>query len=148
MPEVRTAIYRAGGPEILDDCRNIVAASGPCHPGDAVVTGAGELPAGLVIHTVGPVWTEDDAKAHQATLTSCYQRSLDLGQEHAVRTIAFPNISTGAYRFPKAAAASVALGAVIEWLESNPDHGYSEIIFACFDEQNRSIYELLLEDRF
>jgi len=141
------AIHRAGGPAILADCRDIVAARGPCHPGDAVVTGAGELPAGVVIHTVGPIWTEDNAEAHKATLESCYHRSLDLGRDHGVRSIAFPNISTGAFRFPKAAAASVAIGAVIDWLEANPDHGYTEIIFACFDEENHSIYELLVDDR-
>lgn len=139
------AIHEAGGPQILADCRAIVAAQGPCAPGDAVVTGAGELPAGLVIHTVGPIWTAHQADAHNDTLASCYRRSLELGREHGVRTIAFPNISTGAYRFPKAAAAAVALDTVVEWIEDNPGHGYTEIFFVCFDDENASIYELLLD---
>ena len=141
------AIHRAGGPAIVEDCRRIVAAQGPCLPGQAVVTGAGELPAGLVIHTVGPVWTDDRADEHRRTLASCYSRCLQLGHEHGVRTIAFPNISTGAYRFPKTIAAAVAIDAVIGWLESHPDHGYSEIIFVCFDHENTKLYELLLDER-
>lgn len=141
------AIHRAGGPSILAACRAIVAAQGPCSPGDAVVTDAGELPAGLVIHTVGPVWDPAREEAMKSTLASCYRRSLQLGREHGVRSIAFPNISTGVYRFPKPLAASVALDAVIDWLESTPDHRYAEILFACFDEENRRLYEMLLAGR-
>jgi len=138
------AIHRAGGPAILSACRAIVAAQGPCRPGDAVVTDAGELPAGLVIHTVGPVWNPGDDEAMKATLASCYRRSLQLGMEHGVRSIAFPNISTGVYRFPKPLAAAVTLDAVIEWLESTPEHRYTDILFACFDDENRNLYETLL----
>lgn len=142
------AIHRAGGPAILEDCKEIVARQGPCLPGNAVVTEAGELPAGLVIHTVGPVWTGDDPERHKATLASCYQRSLQLGREHGVRSIAFPNISTGVFHFPKPLAATVALTAVVDWLETNPSHRYEEIVFACFDEENQKIYQVLLDEAF
>lgn len=138
------AIHRAGGPSILEDCRAIVAAQGQCEPGRAVVTGAGELQAGIVIHAVGPIWSEESAEAHDRTLASCYQESLDLAVKHNVRDIAFPNISTGVYGFPKGRAASVALTAIIDWLERNPDQSVEEIIFVCFDGENFDLYEALL----
>lgn len=143
------AIHRAGGPSILEDCRAIVAARGPCPPGDAVVTAAGELPAGLVIHTVGPIWTDgpdEQASDHNQTLASCYRRSLDLAAEHNARTIAFPNISTGVYRFPKPRAARVAVNATLDWLEASDDHPIEEIVFVCHDDENLSLYQRLLED--
>lgn len=138
------AIHRAGGPSILAACKAIVAAQGPCRPGNAVVTDAGELPAGLVIHAVGPIWNPDEQDAMKETLASCYRRCLQLGMEHGVRTIAFPNISTGVYRFPKRLAAAVALDAVVDWLESTPGHRYTDILFACFDDENRQLYESML----
>ena len=141
------AIHRVGGPTILEDCKAIVKVRGSCPPGDAVVTGAGELPAGLVIHTVGPIWDPSDEISMKETLASCYRRSLQLGMEHGVRSIAFPNISTGVYRFPKPLAATVTLDAVVGWLESTPDNRYSDILFACFDEDNRALYDLLLAER-
>lgn len=140
------AIHRVGGPAILDDCQAIVAAQGPCAPGDAVVTRAGELPAGLVIHTVGPIWDADREDSMKVVLASCYRRSLQLGREHGARSIAFPNISTGVYRFPKPLAAAVALESVIDWLEETPDHRYTDILFACFDTENRELYEMLLAE--
>lgn len=138
------AIHRVGGPAILDDCRDIVAAQGPCHPGQAVVTGAGELPAGLVIHTVGPIWSDAKAVEHDATLASCYRQSLDLAAKHVVRDVAFPNISTGVYKFPKARAANVAINATIDWLEDSPSHSIGNIVFVCFDEENYELYNALL----
>jgi O-acetyl-ADP-ribose deacetylase (regulator of RNase III) len=140
------AIHQAGGPSILEACRDIVAAQGPCPPGQAVVTGAGELPAGLVIHTVGPVWTGEQAEAdgHDRTLASCYQQSLMLATKHGVRDIAFPNISTGVYHFPKARAANVAINATIDWLEDNPDHSLKRIVFVCFDDENFGLYQALI----
>src|SRR6187455_306534 len=89
------AIHRAGGPEILEACRRIVAASGSCGTGDAVITTAGRLPARWVIHTVGPVWSGDDPEGQEALLASCYTTSLDLCRDNGVRSVAFPNISTG-----------------------------------------------------
>jgi len=140
------AIHRAGGPTILAACKEIVASHGPCEPGDAVVTDAGELPAGLVIHTVGPIWEAANEEAMKSTLASCYRRSLQLGMEHGARSVAFPNISTGVYRFPKPLAASVALESVVDWLEMTPTHCYTEILFACFDDENRNLYDILLSE--
>lgn len=138
------AIHRAGGPSILEDCKAIVSNRGPCQPGDAVVTGAGELPAGMVIHTVGPIWTDDTPRDHDLTLASCYRSSLQLASEHNLRDIAFPNISTGVYRFPKGRAAGVAINATIDWLERNPGHSIETIAFVCFDDENHALYEALL----
>ncbi len=135
------AIHRAGGKSIVEACRAIVAAQGPCHPGQAVVTHGGLLPANLIIHTVGPVWTDDDADGHDQTLASCYHRCLDLAANHEVRTIAFPNISTGVFRFPKPRAADVAIGAVLTWLDANPDRSIASIQFVCFDDENLALYE-------
>jgi O-acetyl-ADP-ribose deacetylase (regulator of RNase III) len=139
------AIHRAGGPSILDDCRAIVDRRGPCRTGEAVVTGAGELPAGLVIHTVGPVWSEERARDHDHALTSCYGRCLDLATEHHVRSIAFPNISTGVYGFPKRRAARVAIDATIGWLEGRDEHPIETVHFVCFDDENLELYRSLLE---
>lgn len=139
------AIHAAGGPSILQACKAIVAAKGPCQPGNAVVTEAGELPAGLVIHTVGPIWTDERPAEHDQTLTSCYQRSLDLGTEHNVREIAFPNISTGVYGFPKSRAARVAVEATIDWLDRANDHPIEHIVFVCHDAENLALYRALLD---
>jgi O-acetyl-ADP-ribose deacetylase (regulator of RNase III) len=109
------AIHRAGGPEIMEECRRI----GHCDPGGAVITGSGRLPARFVIHAVGPVWKggRDD---EELLLVSCHERALELAREHGCLTIAFPAISTGAYGYPPELAARVALGAVIEALERLP----------------------------
>ncbi len=139
------AIHRAGGPSILADCRAIVEAHGPCRPGQAVVTGAGELPAGIVIHTVGPIWSETGAADHDETLASCYRESLFMAATHNVRDVAFPNISTGVYGFPKSRAARVAVNATIDWLEQQTDHSLDRIIFVCFDDENEGLYRLLID---
>ena len=98
------AIHRAGGPAILEACRKVVAKQGGCKTGEAVITTAGNLPARFVIHTVGPVWN-GGGKGEQEKLASCYQNALQLAVENECKTIAFPNISTGIYRFPKEEAA-------------------------------------------
>ncbi len=138
------AIHAAGGPTILDACRRIVAAKGPCPPGHAVATEAGELPAGLIFHTVGPIWTEAEADEHDRTLASCYHRCLDLGLEHNSRSIAFPNISTGVYGFPKSRAARVAVEAIVGWLEQTDDHPIENVLFCCFDDDNLRLYEAIV----
>lgn len=138
------AIHRAGGPAILADCKALVARQGECQPGHAVVTGAGELPAGIVIHTVGPVWTDEGADGHEKTLAGCYTECLDLAVKHRAKEIAFPNISTGAYGFPKAKAANVAINAILDWLENNESHDLNEVIFVCFDDENFDLYQSLL----
>ena len=109
------AIHRAGGPEILEECKRIVKRIGRLPPGQAVITTAGRLPAKKVIHTVGPVWNGGGHKEAE-TLASCYRESLKLAKKHGLRTVAFPSISTGAYGYPMEDAANVALGAVGEFL--------------------------------
>lgn len=128
------AIHRAGGPAILDECRKIVARQGGCKVGEAVITAAGNLPARHVIHTVGPVWNGGKKKEAEL-LASAYRNSLQLAVEHSLRTIAFPNISTGVYRFPKPLAAEIALAAVSAF-HSN----FERIVFVCFDEENYDLY--------
>jgi O-acetyl-ADP-ribose deacetylase (regulator of RNase III) len=132
------AIHRAGGPSILDDCRKIRAKQGGCQTGEAVITGAGNLPAKFVIHTVGPVWNGGLNKEPQK-LADCYRNSLLLAVENNCKTIAFPNISTGVYGYPKEEAATIAFQAVTEFLSVH--HEIEKAIFVCFDEEN---YELLL----
>ena len=130
------AIHRAGGPEILEECRKIVARQGGCSTGEAVITTAGKLPAKFVIHTVGPVWN-GGARDERAKLASCYRSSLRLAVENKCQTIAFPNISTGIYRFPKAEAAGIAVKTIQGFL--NADDSIARVILVCFDEEN---YEL------
>jgi O-acetyl-ADP-ribose deacetylase (regulator of RNase III) len=137
------AIHRAGGPEILDDCRAIVAARGRLGTGDAVLTTAGRLPARHLIHTVGPIWgtlPEDEAIA---LLASAYQNSLQLAAQTTARTIAFPNISTGVYRFPKQLAAETAVGAVRSWVNDHSE-AFETVTFVCFDDENLAFYRHLL----
>ncbi len=138
------AIHRVGGPSILEDCKAIIEAQGPCLPGQAVVTGAGELPSGIVIHTVGPIWDEAGADEHDRTLASCYHQSLHLAAKHGVREVAFPNISTGVYGFPKARAANVAINATVDWIEQDHEHEVEQVIFVCFDDENLELYQSVL----
>lgn len=132
------AIHRAGGPTILAECREIVARQGGCDPGDAVATGAGDLPARWVVHTVGPIWNEQDPAAHVATLTSAYTRSLEVAAELGARSVAFPNISTGVYGFPRPLAADTAIAAV---RSSSAAAMADSICFVCFDAENFGLYE-------
>ena len=101
------AIHRAGGPSIVEECRRL----GGCATGDAKLTGAGRLPARHVIHAVGPVY-RDGRHGEAELLASAYRRSLEVAMTHGLRSVAFPSISTGAYRFPIAEAAAIALGTV------------------------------------
>jgi O-acetyl-ADP-ribose deacetylase (regulator of RNase III) len=127
------AIHRAGGPAILADCRAIVARQGGCQTGEAVITTAGRLPAKHVIHTVGPVWNNGDHN-EVVLLANCYRRSLELAARHYLRSVAFPNISTGIYHFPKDLAASIAMNTIVAYLEEN--HTIEEVILVCYDEEN------------
>jgi O-acetyl-ADP-ribose deacetylase (regulator of RNase III) len=137
------AIHRAGGPSILEECRLWVAANGLLPTGEAMVTGAGKLPCDLVIHTVGPIWAEHDEESAHRLLASCYRRSLELAAERECTSIAFPNISTGIYGFPKQPAARTAFSTVKSWRDDNRD--LERIVFMCFDEENLSIYSELLD---
>jgi O-acetyl-ADP-ribose deacetylase len=127
------AIHRAGGPAILEECRMIVARQGRCRPGEAVITTAGKLSAKFVIHTVGPVWNGGNRQEPEI-LANCYMNSLALAVSHNCKTIAFPNISTGVYHFPKHLAASIATRSVKNYLQINSS--LEKIMFICFDEEN------------
>jgi len=133
------AIHRKGGPEILEACRAIRNRQGKCPPGEAVITTAGKLPAQFVIHTVGPVWNGGKSN-EEALLAKCYWNSLQLATENKVRSIAFPNISTGIYRFPKAKAAQIAQETVQTYLKETPSTSIEEVIFVCFDDENHKLY--------
>lgn len=131
------AIHRAGGPAIMAACRAI----GGCAPGDAVATTAGDLPARWVIHTVGPIWGPAHAAEHDATLASAYRRSIEVADDLGARTVAFPNISTGIYGFPKERAAPIAVNAVAAAVAST---AIERVAFVCFDDENARLYEALL----
>lgn len=132
------AIHRAGGPKILEECKAIRARQGGCLTGEAVITTGGNLPAGFVIHTVGPVYRENDP-AMPVLLGNCYRNSLRLAVENGLKTVAFPNISTGVYGYPKAEAAEVAVQAVRSFLAEN-QNVMEEVRFVCFDEENFDLY--------
>ena len=132
------AIHRAGGPAILEACRKIIARQGGCKTGDAVITTAGNLPATFVIHTVGPVWNGGQ-KGEPEKLRSCYVNSLQLAVENGCKSIAFPNISTGVYGYPKEEAAVVAVKTVADFLLKNSS--IELVAFVCFDEENFKLIE-------
>ena len=127
------AIHRAGGPVILEDCRKIIARQGGCKTGEAVITRAGNLPAKFVVHTVGPVWNGGNNREKEK-LTLCYQNSLQLALDNNCTTIAFPNISTGIYHFPKEIASIIAVDTVSKFLSQT--NRIDKVIFVCFDEEN------------
>ena len=132
------AIHRAGGPAILEECRAIRAKQGGCKVGEAVITTAGLLPAKYVIHTVGPVWNGGH-NGEPNLLANCYRNSLQLAVENGVTTIAFPNISTGIYHFPKLEAADIAINTVRQFITN--DKKLKEIFFVCFDAENFTLYK-------
>jgi len=136
------AIHRAGGPAILEECRMIVAKQGGCKTGEAVITTGGNLPAKFVIHTVGPVWN-GGKKNEAGLLANCYMNSLLLANEYKLSSIAFPNISTGIYGYPKKEAADIAFNTISNFLEQNDF--IDQVYFVCFDEENYLIYRSLIK---
>lgn len=111
------AIHRAGGPTILEECKNIVAKQGRLPTGQAVITTGGDLLAKYVIHTVGPIYREAKAQAQAQGLRNCYVNSLKLAVKKGIQSIAFPSISTGAYGYPLDEAAPIAVAAVRDFLK-------------------------------
>ncbi len=132
------AIHRAGGPQILAECRMIRARQGGCATGEAVITSGGNLAARFVIHTVGPVYRENDDRM-PLLLGNCYRNSLLLAVQNGLKTVAFPNISTGIYGYPKAEACTVALRSVKEFLLEYAG-ALEEVRFVCFDAENFNLY--------
>ncbi len=131
------AIHRAAGKELLKECRTLNG----CETGDAKITKGYNLPAKYVIHTVGPVW--HSGKYHEEELlASCYSKSLELAVKNNIKSIAFPNISTGVYGFPKNKAARIAINTVKNFLTKHEK--IEKVIFAVFDEENYEIYNRLI----
>ncbi|MCX8045070.1 MAG: O-acetyl-ADP-ribose deacetylase [Desulfobacterota bacterium] len=128
------AIHRAGGPVIMQECRAI----GGCPTGDAVITSGGNLPARYVIHAVGPVY-RNGASGEAQLLAQAYRNSLKRADEHKLKTVAFPSISTGTYGYPIKQAARIALGTVIDYL--NGSTSIERVVFVLFSAHDLSVYE-------
>ena len=134
------AIHRAGGPAILEACQKIRAERGSLPTGEAVATTGGELPARMVIHTVGPVY-QDGAHSENIALEQAYTSSLQIAADESLRTVAFPAISCGAYRFPHEEAALIALNTIVRFVRENPGT-LDEVRLVLFDDD---IYQTFLE---
>lgn len=133
------AIHAKGGPAIMRELDVIRVKTGGCPAGQAVITGGGALAARYVIHTVGPIYSGRPGDAD--LLAACYRSSLALADQHGLKTVAFPSISTGAYRYPIADAASVAIATV---LAEMPRYRFSEIRFILFSDRDYQIYRRIL----
>jgi len=131
------AIHGAGGPAIMNACRAIREAQGGCPTGEAVITTGGLLPAPYVIHAVGPVW-KGGSQNEDALLANAYRNSVRLAGEQGLRTLAFPNISTGIYGFPRERAVDIAIRAVRDALPKAPS--LEQVTFVCFDDENYRLY--------
>ena len=133
------AIHRAAGPELLAECRTL----GGARPGEAKLTKGYRLPARFVIHAVGPVWSGGQAGEDEA-LASCYRTSLRLADAHGLRSVAFPAISTGVYRFPLERATRIAVAEVRRALAA-PTR-LEQVVFCCFSDADRETYERVLDE--
>ena len=131
------AIHKAAGPLLMKECQSL----GKCEVGHIKVTGAYNLNAKYIIHTVGPIYsgTAEDA----AQLADCYRNSLNLAKEHDVHSIAFPAISTGVYGYPLEDATEIAVKTVAQWLEAHADYAM-QVIFCCFDAWTERVYQARL----
>ena len=127
------AIHRAAGPKLLAECTTLLG----CKTGNAKITKGYNLPAKHVIHTVGPVW--HSGKSNEAELlASCYRRSLDVAVENGIKSIAFPCISTGVYRYPKDEACKIAISTVKDFIADHPE--IEKVIFCCFGSEDFNLY--------
>ena len=128
------AIHRAAGKELLDECKKL----GGCKTGEAKLTSGYNLPAKYIIHTVGPVWNRGNHNEDEL-LASCYRNSLKLAVDNGIKSIAFPAISTGVYRFPLERATKIAMDEVTKFLNDNDE--IEKLIFVCFDDETRNTYQ-------
>ncbi len=138
------AIHRAGGPAILEECRKIVAQKGRLPTGKAVISGGGNLNAGYVIHTVGPVW-HGGSRNEPELLKSAYYECLRLATGNKLGSISFPSISTGAYGYPLDEAAKIAVSAVVSFLEEQST-SLKEVVFVLFDDRTYESYRSALQE--
>lgn len=127
------AIHRAAGPKLLEECKKL----GGCPTGEAKITKGHNLPVKFVIHTVGPVWSGGNRREDEL-LANCYRNCFLLAENHGIKTIAFPSISTGAYRFPIEHACRIALTETKNFLKKNSS--LEKVVFVCFDEKNYKTY--------
>jgi O-acetyl-ADP-ribose deacetylase (regulator of RNase III) len=132
------AIHSAAGPELYEYNKKL----GGCRTGEAKISPGFKLPAKYIIHTVGPIWN-GGSNNEDELLENCYRNSLKLAVENNIKTIAFPSISTGVYRFPVERASKIAIGVSKDFLEKN--HGIEKVIFVCFDERTFKVYEQNLQ---
>jgi O-acetyl-ADP-ribose deacetylase (regulator of RNase III) len=131
------AIHRTAGPELLEECRSL----GNCRPGEAKITRGYRLPARFIIHTVGPFWN-GGKRGEAEVLANCYRNSLGVAVKNGVKTIAFPAISCGAYRYPIAEAAKIAVATTQEFLQAHSE--MEKVIFVVLDDEIFAIYRELL----
>lgn len=134
------AIHAAAGPKLLEACR----ALNGCRTGEAKITRGYELKARYIIHTVGPIYSEDREKECEQLLRSCYWKSLELARENNIHSIAFPSISTGAYRYPLRKAVPVAVSTLSKWLAEHESYGMA-IVITCFDEETYRVYQSFMD---
>lgn len=132
------AIHRAAGRELLEECETL----GGCKTGEAKITRGYKLKAKYVIHTPGPIW-RGGKWDEEELLANCYRNSLALAKENGIKTIAFPSISTGVYRFPVDLAAEIAVREIMTYLRNNPD--MEQVIMICFDDDTKAAYVKALE---
>ncbi|WP_304508969.1 O-acetyl-ADP-ribose deacetylase [Anaerotignum sp.] len=133
------AIHRSAGAELLEECK----ALGGCKTGEAKITKGYKLKASYVIHTPGPIWRGGKWGEDQL-LENCYKNALSLAKENGVKTIAFPSISTGVYRFPVERAAKVAVRTICEFLQK--DSFFKQVVMVCFDEETKEAYLYAMEE--
>ncbi|SET35276.1 macro domain-containing protein [Paenibacillus sp. NFR01] len=136
------AIHRAGGPQIAEECAVIRQKQGGCLPGEAAFTTAGQLPLQGIVHTVGPIWKGGNA-GEKDILAKCYVSSLELAIMHGAQSVAFPNISTGIYNFPKTLACEIAVATTVRYVQERGDAFMTlkRIEFVCFEPDNAALYE-------
>lgn len=137
------AIHRKGGSSILKQCKTYVEKHGKLPTGEVMLTEGGDLPAKYVIHTVGPIWNGGSCNEHQK-LSNCYRNALQLASNKNLKTIAFPNISTGVYRFPKKHAAQITIDTIFQFLDST--NTLEKVYLVCYDSENFLLIKKELEN--